>query len=73
MFQNQIEVGDVVADSRVRICVRGQSIETLVAQIAGFGRHVQVLGPPEARLQLARIGSELCELYLSGPSPTLDL
>ena len=35
----------------------------IVAQLAGFGRYVEVVGPAEAREQLARLGEELVATY----------
>jgi hypothetical protein len=33
------------------------------AELARFGRHVEVLGPPEVRAELARVGEELVATY----------
>jgi hypothetical protein len=35
----------------------------IVAQIAGLGRNIEVVGPAEAREQLVRLGEELVALY----------
>jgi len=35
----------------------------VAAQLAGFGRLVEVVGPAEARSYLARVGRELVALY----------
>jgi hypothetical protein len=35
----------------------------IVAQIAGLGRHIEVVAPAEARQQLVRLGEELVALY----------
>jgi predicted DNA-binding transcriptional regulator YafY len=55
------------ADGRVRAEVRGYEAESAAAELVGFGHHVEVVGPPEVRDQLARLGAELVERY--GPPP----
>ena len=52
-----------VIDGRVDIEVRSYSPEMIAAQLAGFGRRVEVLGPPEVRRHLERIAAELSDLY----------
>lgn len=63
MFGRQIEVDGAADDGRVPVTVRGQGIPGLTAQLAGFGRRVEVVGPPEAREHLAGLGRELTETY----------
>ena len=41
--------------------VRANLIVALAEQLAGWGRTVEVLSPPELRRELARIGAELVE------------
>ena len=41
----------------------------LAEQLAGWGRTVEVLSPPELRSELARIGAELSDTY-SEHTPT---
>jgi predicted DNA-binding transcriptional regulator YafY len=48
---------------RVEVTVRGHSAEMVARQLAGFGSHVRVIGPPEVCAQLARIGDELSGRY----------
>lgn len=55
--------GETGADGRVRAEVRGYEPESSAGELAGFGRHVEVVGPPEVRAQLARIGAELLSRY----------
>jgi hypothetical protein len=43
--------------------IRGRHVEGLTAQIAGFGRDVEVVGPPEARRFLAGLADELRDVY----------
>lgn len=63
MFDRQAEVGEPHPDGRVGVTVRGQKLELLVAQLAGFGDRIEVTAPPEARDQLARLGHELIAIY----------
>lgn len=72
-FEGQVEVGEVAddggevpSDGRVPVTVRGQHVESLAAQLAGFGRRVEIVGPAEARQRAARIGQELVEMYCAG-------
>ncbi|MET9934019.1 MULTISPECIES: WYL domain-containing protein [unclassified Streptomyces] len=46
----------------------GPSPEVVAARLAGLGARVELLGPPEARTALARIGAELTSLY-GEPAP----
>ena len=50
-------------DGRVRIEIRGHSLQSLAGEIAGFGAHLEVIEPPELRDELARIGAELLAAY----------
>jgi predicted DNA-binding transcriptional regulator YafY len=63
MFERQVESGTAHPDGRVPVTIRGPRIEMLAAQLAGFGRQVEVTGPPEARDHLRRLTAELAELY----------
>jgi len=63
MFDRQASVGDRTDDGRVRVRLAGQRLEVLAAQVAGFGRDVEVLDPPAARDRLAELGDELRYLY----------
>ena len=47
------------ADDHVEIEIRSWSARSLAAELAGFGRWVEVLDPVEVREELARIGDEL--------------
>ena len=66
MFEGQVEVSPPRDDGRVPVVVKGQHVERLAAQLAGFGRRVEVVGPPEAREHLARIARELSGIYGAG-------
>ncbi|HZU74494.1 MAG TPA: transcriptional regulator [Acidimicrobiales bacterium] len=67
MFESQVEVGEAEDDGRVPVVVRGQSVEGLASQVAGFGRRLEITGPPEARGQLGRLAAELTALYGAPP------
>jgi predicted DNA-binding transcriptional regulator YafY len=63
MFDDQAIVGDARNDGRVEVRIRGQRVDLLAAQVAGFGRDVEVVDPPEARRFLSSLADELRELY----------
>ncbi len=63
MFDRQLDVGERTPDGRVRVRVGGQRLEVLASQVAGFGRDVEVVGPPAARSHLAELADELRDLY----------
>ncbi len=63
MFERQALVEEAQADGRALVRVSGQRTDMIVAQLAGLGRQIEVLGPPEAREQLARTGEELVAAY----------
>lgn len=60
---NRLGIGPSGTGGRVQVEVRGHSIRSLAAEIAGFGAVVRVLDPPELRAALATIGSELLATY----------
>jgi predicted DNA-binding transcriptional regulator YafY len=70
MFDRQATIGDQEPDGRIRVRLGGQRLEIMASQVAGFGRDVEVVGPPAARTYLAELGTELHELY--SPSPATD-
>ncbi|MFE9762925.1 helix-turn-helix transcriptional regulator [Streptomyces sp. NPDC005808] len=63
LFGDRLRVGSLRPDGRHDIEADGPSIELLTAQLAGFGARVEVLGPPEARARLARLGHELIAVH----------
>jgi predicted DNA-binding transcriptional regulator YafY len=63
MFGTQLAVGPAGADGRLPVTIGGQTAELIAAQLAGFGRQVEITGPPEARRYLARVGGELVATY----------
>jgi len=61
-------VGDAQgAGGRVEVEIMGPSHAMLAAQVAGFGRAMEVIGPPEVHTEIARIARELAAAY--PPSP----
>ncbi len=51
------------ADGRFDVELRGHVVESVAAELAGFGNQVEVLEPPEVRARLARVGAELTARY----------
>jgi hypothetical protein len=62
-FGPRLRIGPAHPDGRVEIEVGGWHPHMVAAQLAGFGRGVEVTGPPEVRAELAGIAAELVELY----------
>ncbi|MDQ1694972.1 MAG: hypothetical protein QOJ03_325 [Frankiaceae bacterium] len=48
---------------RVAVTIGGHHVEQVAGQLAGFGNQIEVTGPPEARVHLARLGDELVSTY----------
>ena len=63
MFDRQIALGRVGPDGRRAATISGRQIDSLAAQLAGFGRRVEIISPAAARDQLGRLGRELVEVY----------
>lgn len=57
-------------DDTVIATVGANLVAALAEQLAGWGRTVEVLDPPELRTELARIGAELVAAYGPGPTDT---
>ena len=74
MVVRKVSVRDHISaaedDGRVRIEIRGHSLQSLAGEIAGFGAYLEVIDPPELRDELARIGAALLAAY--PPRPTTD-
>jgi predicted DNA-binding transcriptional regulator YafY len=62
-FEGQLSVSASQPGERVPVTVRGPRVEMIVRQLCGFGHHIEVLAPPEARQLLARLGQELVATY----------
>ncbi len=67
----RIHIGAAEDDGRVRIEIRGHSLQSLAGEIAGFGAYLEIIEPPELRDELARIGAELLAAYPPAPPPDL--
>jgi predicted DNA-binding transcriptional regulator YafY len=62
-FGTRLAVGDLRADGRREVTIRGHSAASVAATLAGFGRRVEVVEPQEVRSMLASLATELAELY----------
>jgi len=62
-FGTRVRIGPAQPDGRVELEIRGHNPRYLAAEIAGFGRYLEVLGPPEVRQALADVGTELVARY----------
>ena len=62
-FGNRLRIGPSQPDGRVEVEVRGHSVWSLAAELAGFGTRVEALDPPELRVHLAHLGADLTALY----------
>ena len=49
IFERRAVIEEVQADGRALLRIGGHRTDMIVAQLAGFGRHVEVVGPAEAR------------------------
>ena len=63
LFGHQATTEGKAPDGRIRVSIRGQDASILAVQIAGFGRRVEVIDPPEVRDELGALGIELQSLY----------
>jgi predicted DNA-binding transcriptional regulator YafY len=61
-FGTRVRIGEIKQDGSVDAVVRGHVIESLAAELAGFGSLLEVFDP-EVRRHLARIGEELTRQY----------
>ena len=59
----RVTEGDVAADGRVEVELTGPSVRIVAAEVAGLGRRLELIDPPEARAVLARLADELAGLY----------
>jgi predicted DNA-binding transcriptional regulator YafY len=62
-FGTGFTVGDHLDDGRVEVEIGTAYPNRLAEQLAGWGRHVEVVSPPEVRELLAEIGSQLVSRY----------
>lgn len=68
MLGTHVRIGHTADDGRVEVELRGHSIFSLAAQVAGFGSHLEVLDPPELRQRLGEIGADLTAAYSAASS-----
>ncbi|MEU4625361.1 WYL domain-containing protein [Actinoplanes sp. NPDC023801] len=66
-FGRHCEVRETLPDGRARVRVGAPQARDIARTLSGWGAAVEVLDPPEVRTELARIGTELVELYTSAP------
>ena len=66
---NRVRIGPSGPDGRVEVELRGHSLRALAAEIAGFGRGLEVVDPPELRAMLAQIGAEVAAVHADPAGP----
>ena len=64
-FGNRLQIGPPEPDGRVPVDIRGRSIRSLAAELAGFGGGLLVTDPPELQRELAALGQKLAAAYPS--------
>jgi len=70
-LDSRMRIGPTIDDGRVEVELRGHHPRSLAAEIAGFGDLLEVLDPPELRVELSLIGTQLSAAYsTSTPSTT---
>lgn len=62
-FGTRVDVGKERGDGRVEAALRTWSVDSATSELAAFGEHVEVTGPPEVRAALGRIGRVFVERY----------
>ncbi len=68
VFEGQVEVAEAAGGGRLPVTVRGHRVESLAAQLAPFGRRLEILAPSEARAHIAQLAHDLVQLYGSDVS-----
>jgi predicted DNA-binding transcriptional regulator YafY len=58
-----VTVRETLDDGRLDVEVGAWSTDSLANELVAFGDHVEVVGPPEVRAQMGRIGAELVARY----------
>ena len=61
--------GDGAGTDRVAVELGGGSEARMAEQLAGWGDHLEVVGPEEVRRRLAEIGTALVARYACDPGP----
>jgi predicted DNA-binding transcriptional regulator YafY len=69
VFERRASFGSPGPDGRTPFKVRGPSLPALIFELAGLGQWVEVVSPPAARDELARLGAQLVRMYGSSPTP----
>ncbi|MBT2444517.1 WYL domain-containing protein [Streptomyces sp. ISL-36] len=69
LLGERLRTGSELPDGRMRFEADGPSLDLLTTQLAGFGARVEVLGPPEARARMARLGHELTAVHAESGRP----
>jgi predicted DNA-binding transcriptional regulator YafY len=64
-----VEVSRDLGAGRVEVRLRSYNAWTLARQLAGFGRHVELIGPDEVLAEMRRVAAELAASYLGPSSP----
>ncbi|MEA2825907.1 MAG: hypothetical protein QOG43_346 [Actinomycetota bacterium] len=62
-FGNRLRIGPSQPDGRVEVEVRGHSVQSLGAEMAGLAGYVEAVDPPELRAELARLAAALSAVY----------
>lgn len=63
LFGSRLRSVRQLPDAWPELEIDGPSPSVVASQLAGLGGRVEILGPPEARAHLARVGAELTALY----------
>lgn len=63
MFGTRLRIGPTGDDGRIEAEVRGYEVVSLAGELAGLGRQLEVVGPPEVRARLGELAAELADLY----------
>jgi predicted DNA-binding transcriptional regulator YafY len=63
----RLRIGERDARGRVEVEIAGPAVPFLAAELAGLGRRLELVDPPEARTALRALAEELRELYAAGP------
>ncbi|MEP7047354.1 MAG: YafY family protein [Ilumatobacteraceae bacterium] len=69
-FGTRLRIGMAVDDGRVEVEIRAQSDYSVAAELAGYGRLVEVLEPQSVRDRLVDVAGELEALYAGKGSGT---
>lgn len=62
-FARDVVVGSPLPDGRIEAEIGAPHAEIIAQRLAGWGRAVEVVSPPEVSAALARIGAELVDMH----------